>query len=259
MQIGNYLIKKTIAEGSFGRTYLAEHVLLKVPVCIKQESTLKPEYQAWFKQEARLLWDINHTSLPSLKDYIETTDQQLIVMSFIKGKTLDKIVEENGFIDDEHLCWILQRCLDGLSYLHYKGLIHCDLKPQNIILNIEEHNATIIDFGMVVDGPNAITKPKGGTNGYMPPEFLQGKPPIPQSDLFSLGKVMMYLSGGNIVTNQLPESMCKELKYLLLWMTRFDPLARPENTIEINNLISTLRMKIWNRSSTVDMISYRST
>ena len=252
-KIGNYDIISKISEGSFGITYKAKHSKLGKLVCAKQEATGDTLYQKWFREEAMLLWDINHPSLPTLKDYIETNDEQMIVMSFINGDSIDKVVKKNGCIDEEHICWILQRLLDALSYLHYNGVIHCDIKPQNIILNFKEHNAILVDFGLCTVGSTANTQPKGGTEYYMPPEFELGKPPLPASDIYSLGKIAIYLSGGNVATGTNKLTMLKDL---VAEMIRYDPLARPQTANEILSRIVEIRRKTFGRTSTLEEIKF---
>ena len=113
MRLGPYRVIRQISEGSFGRTFYAEHATLGVPVCVKQEKTGDPEFMRLFREEARLLWDIRHSSLPTLKDYMELPDAgQIMVMSFIAGEELQSVIERRGHVADEHMCWILQRLLD---------------------------------------------------------------------------------------------------------------------------------------------------
>lgn len=254
MNVGNYNIVRTLSEGAFGRTYYAEHAILKTPVCLKQEATGDPMYQRWFREEAKLLWDVCHPSLPTLKDYFESPEQ-IMVMSFIQGDSLDKVKKDHGAVDDEHICWILQRCLDALSYLHYKGIVHCDIKPQNIILHTREHNAIIVDFGLCTVGPDAYSKPKGGTEYYMPPEFPLGKPPLPAGDIYSLGKVAVYLSGGNPATGT--SKLCEPLAALVGRMIRQDPLSRPQDARSLSNEITKIRKQVWGRISTLEEIKFK--
>lgn len=259
MNIGSYKLLSKISEGSFGRTYLAEHLLLKNLVCIKEEigfhATGDVRYKDWFREEAKLLFDINHPLLPNCKDYFESPEQ-IMVMSFIPGDSLDKIVTKNGFIDDEHICWILMRCADALAYMHHKKkIIHCDIKPQNIILNTKEHDAFLVDLGLCAVAPIAQTKPKGGSQFFMPPEFELGKPPIPASDIYSLGKVAIYLAGGNVATGT--SKIIEPLKILINKMIRQDVLARPQNVVEISEEILDIRKKVWGRLSTLEEIKYR--
>lgn len=259
MNVGSYKLIKMISEGSFGRTYLGEHSLLKFPVCIKEEiayhATGDIRYKEWFREEAKLLFDISHPLLPNCKDYFESPDQ-IMVMSYVPGDSLDKIVTKNGFIDDEHICWILMRCCDALAYLHHKKrIVHCDIKPQNIILDTKNHDAFIVDLGLSSVAPMAQTKPKGGSQFFMPPEFELGKPPMPFGDIFSLGKVAVYLSGGNAATGV--NDMVAPLKDLVNRMIRQDPLARIQDVTEINDEILEIRKKVWGRVSTLEEIKFR--
>lgn len=259
MNIGSYKLLNKISEGSFGRTYLGKHISLNTDVCIKEEigfhATGDVRYKDWFREEAKLLFDINHPLLPHCKDYFESPDQ-IMVMSFIPGDSLDKVVAKNGFIDDEHICWILTRCIDALSYLHHKKkIVHCDIKPQNIILNTKEHDASIVDLGLCSVAPVAQTKPKGGSQFFMPPEFESGKPPIPASDIYSLGKVAIYLSGGNVATGS--SKIVDPLRILINKMIRQDPLARQQNVVEISEEILDIRKRVWGRISTLEEIKFR--
>ena len=138
MNIGEYEVLKKIGEGNFGRTFVGRHRRLGIPACIKQERTGDPAYMALFRQEALLLARVHHVSLPAFRDYLELPDfGQIIVMSFVAGEDLRKKVEAEGPIDDEHIAWILQRTLEALSYLHFQGIVHCDVKPENIILHLK--------------------------------------------------------------------------------------------------------------------------
>ena len=167
------------------------------------------------------------------------------------------VAEKRGFVDDEHLCWIMQRLLDALSYLHFHRVIHCDIKPENIILDIPNHNAVLVDFGLYVADPNHHTKAKGGTPFYMPCEFAQGLPPIPASDLYSLGMTMVFLSGGNVGNGSLPTDMKPELQEFIGAMIRRDPLARPQNARSLNQELSSLRRRMFGRAETKEMFKTR--
>lgn len=258
MILGDYRVIKEIGKGAFGRTFYGEHVTLKKPVCLKQNMVKDPKFAKLFKKEAKLLWDIRHSSLPTLKAYYERDDYgHVIAMSFVRGKNLLEIVEEIGPIDDEHVAWIMQRILDALSYLHYHKIVHCDIKPQNIILNTKIHNATLVDFGMYVQNPGGKTRAKGGTEFFIPPEFEQGLPPIPASDIYSLGKTMLYLAGGNPNTGSFPHDMHKEFKEIISFMVRQDSLSRPQDTRGLNREVTKFRMNVYNRTATKEEFKTR--
>lgn len=257
MRIGNYKVIKQISEGSFGRTFLGTHMVNGKKVCLKQDKTGDPVFQDLFRQEADLLWDLHHVSLPTAKDRIEDPNfGPVVVMSFIEGEDLQTIVERGGAIDPEHVCWILQRILDALSYLHYHKVIHCDIKPQNIILDIPVHNAVLVDFGLYVKNPDQMSKAKGGTQFFMPPEFLQGLPPLPASDLYSLGMTAVHLLGGNVQTGTIPRHVPAPLRSLIERMIRRDPLARPQDARTLNYELAQLRKAVFGRSSTQEAFKH---
>ena len=258
MTVGSFEVVRQISEGSFGRTYLGRHVQLGDAACIKQERTGLPEFTRLFRDEAKLLWRLHHVSLPAMRDYVEAPDiGQAIVMSFVEGSNLEEVVAAGGPVDDEHICWILQRTLDALSYLHHLGIVHCDVKPQNIILDIPEHNAVLVDFGLCAVQPTARTKPKGGTRYFLPPEFLVGRPPIPASDLYSLGMTAVFLAGGNAATGMLPQDMRPELRACIEQMIRQDPFARPQDARVLNQTITAFRRSVFGRTSTREAFKHR--
>ncbi|MEK7614962.1 MAG: serine/threonine-protein kinase [Patescibacteria group bacterium] len=258
MRLGQYEVIRKIAEGAFGRTFLGTHVLLGEPVCLKQEKTGDPTFQDLFRQEAKLLWSVHHVSLPSLKDYLEPPGYgPVAVMSFVPGDNLHTLVETRGPIADEHICWILQRVLDALSYLHFQKIVHCDIKPANIILDIPVHNAVLVDFGLCLQGPTAQSRPKGGTPFFLPPEFLQGLPPIPASDLYSLGMTAVFLCGGDIHNAALPTDMDPRLQQFISAMIRRDPMARPQDARALNAELTRLRKTIFGRTETKEVFKLR--
>jgi serine/threonine-protein kinase len=260
MNIGSYKIQRLLGEGAFGRVYEGRHRILDLRVCIKQEKTQEKPYTTMFREEAILLSKLRHPSCPAFLDYLEEPGDvgQLIVLSFIDGTPMDKILDTKGPIDDEHICWILDRILSGLSYLHGKHrIVHCDLKPANAILDIEDHQVTLVDFGLATLKPNDKTLAKGGTPGYIPPEFALGFPPIPASDIYSVGKIGIALAGGDVNSGEPPKNMPSALSSLLLRMIRRDPIERPQAVDPLRGEITQIRQRVWGRTSCKEQFKYR--
>jgi len=250
--IGNYDVIKQIGEGGFARTYLAKHTLLGEKACLKQNIDLSDEDKELLRREAKLLWRIHHHSLPTLRDYIELDDGScVLIMTYIKGKDLYKIVTEDYVdgIDPEHICWMTQRLLNALHYLHFYGIIHGDVKPQNILIVPKEHNAVLVDYGLSTLKPKSKTKCYGCTEAFAAPEQLLGKPPIPETDIYGLGMTMMFALGGNIKSGTYPSSVPKPLQEFFNQMIRREPRKRPETAEELVRPLSQLREDLFGRRS----------
>ena len=261
--VGQYKILKKLGEGAFGMTMLAEHIPTGKKVCLKQEATGDPDAMTLFKQEALVLWDLHHESIVPVKDYFEVTIQndryQFIAMNFIDGMNLHNFVNTYGYIDDEHICWMLQVCLKAFAYMHYYTVVHGDIKPENMMLQLKEHNIVLVDFGMAVRGTGSTVKAKGGTPVYIPPEFANGRPPIPESDIYSLGKSALYLAGGDTALDSgtPPDDMNQQLAELISAMIRRDPMARPGSAHEVQKHISELRRQVFKRGESLEILKFR--
>jgi serine/threonine protein kinase len=221
--IGQYKVLEQIAEGGFGRTYKAEHTVLKELACIKDCSNVSLADTGMLIEEAKVLWDLRHYALPAMRDLIQLDDGRvLLVMSYIPGPTLEQLIEKSGPLDAEHVAWISERVLNALNYIHRHGVVHGDLKPQNIIVQPDKHMAVLVDFGLSDVKPTSKSEAKGYTPFFAPPEEIKGKPLIPESDYYSLGMTMIYaLSGGTQhverkqVPNDVPDPLCQFIRKMI--------------------------------------------
>lgn len=230
--IGNYRITDEISEqGGFGRTFKAEHLLLGGIVCIKDCSFVDEKFYDRMVQEANAIWDLRHYALPTMRDLIRLEDGSFVlVMSFIPGRTIYDIVDNSGPLDAETVAWIAERLLNALSYIHRHGVIHGDIKPQNIIIQPESHMAVLVDFGLAIVKPSASTKSKGYTELFAPPEEIERLPLVPESDLYSLGMTLIYALTGNLDRvrgKEIPVQVPEEFANFIGKLVRRDVLNRP--------------------------------
>lgn len=252
-----------LSEGAFGLTFIGEHIATGKRVCVKQEATGNAACQKLFREEASILWSLHHESLVPVKDYLEEeiggVVYQFIVMDFIDAVTLQKLVEKHGAVHDEHICWMLQCALKAFGYMHYHQVVHCDIKAENIMLEVAEHNLVIVDFGLAVKGDSAKAKAKGGTPYYLPPEFEQGLPPIPESDIYSLGAVGLFLAGGDgaLVSKSPPSDMVAPVAEVLSKMVRRDPRARYRSAGEALLAVAKARQEAFGRSESTELLKLR--
>ncbi len=250
--IGNYKIIKQIGEGGFARTYLAQHSLLGEKACLKQNLDLSKEDEEILYREARVLWNIHHHSLPTLRDFILCDDgSYVLAMSFVEGKELAKIVEEDypEGIDPEHVCWMTQRLLNAMGYLHYHGTIHGDIKPQNVIIKPKGHNAVLVDYGLATLRPGRKSATDGYTPAFAAPEQIEGKPPIPETDLYGLGATMRFALTGRVGVGPYPASIPDKLQEFFNRLTVIDPLRRPGSAADLVKPLSDLRVELFGRSA----------
>lgn len=232
--IGNYRVLSSIAEGGFGATYKGEHLLTKDPVCIKHCSMISPAHDAVLIQETKSIWDLRHYAMPVMRDLQRLDDGSLaLIMSYIPGPTLEQIVEKAGKVEAESVAWIMERILNALLYLHHHGVIHGDIKPQNVIIQPETHSVVLVDFGLAMVKPGSSEKSLGYTPIFASPEQIKGKVLLPASDYYSVGMLMVYaLNGGKHMEKKIvPSSVPDPMVEFIANITKDDILKRPQKDL----------------------------
>jgi predicted Ser/Thr protein kinase len=205
-----YKIEKLLAMGGFGAVYLAvdakhnnRQVAIKDMICgDPQEFAIRLNF---FRREAEILRSLEVIPIvPRIYDLIEQGQSANLVMEFIRGRDLLKLMEENSnkpFPLDMVVEWTKSIC-DVLTHMHTQSppLVHRDLKPDNIMLLEDRRSIKMIDFGTARDlgrtqKEKMAAKTRVYTEGYAPPEQIVGKPE-PRSDLFALAGTMYHLATG---------------------------------------------------------------
>lgn len=182
-----------VSEGRMFRIFKARMgtrlVALKVPAAddAMSESILRREYE--------LCRDLSHPCVVSTLGYeSDTPVGPAIVMEYIEGRTLDEYIATAPSVARKKA--VLKDILDGVDYLHHRGILHNDLKPDNIIVN-SNGAARIVDFGLSASDSSAYVGCTGGTDGYSAPEVLNGNGPSgAASDIYSLGLLINLVFGG---------------------------------------------------------------
>ncbi|MDO8260329.1 MAG: serine/threonine-protein kinase [Candidatus Magasanikbacteria bacterium] len=255
--VGNYEVIKELGEGGFATTYLVKHLILGVDACLKQNLEISPEDESLLIKEARLLWNIHHHSLPTLRDFLRCEDgSYALIMSFVKGKDLFKFngEEKPRQMNLEDVCWITQRLLNAIHYLNYQGIVHGDIKPHNIMLTADEegnsdHNAVLVDYGLSTFKPGRKSRCLGCSPAFAAPEQLEGKAPLPETDIYGLGISMLYALGGDIGAKTIPESVPKKMRVFFQKMIVRDIDMRPKSAGDLIRPLSDLREELFGRRS----------
>jgi hypothetical protein len=182
--------------------------------------------------------------LPVLLDQFKTPDNRCAnVFVHLDGYDLLKVREKHPEgIPDVHLMWIFRRTLSVLGYAHSRGVLHGNIDPSHIVIRARDHNVWLVDWCWSVVNP-AVTgdKFKALNEPYSAPEVAQRLPPIPPSDLYALGKCMIFAAGGDPETGDLPDRVDGRLARLLQFFTRPSPMQRAQDAWAMYTRLEALR------------------
>ena len=208
-RIGSFRIERELGRGAVGVVYLAHDTKLDRRVAIKSlpaDVMASPQARSRFSREARLLASLNHPNIAAIYEELEEADGvSYLVLEYVPGRTLAELIAEGGLRQKEALAIALQ-IADALAAAHDRGVIHRDLKPDNIKITPEDE-IKILDFGLAkAVGDEArqrqttVTEPGRvlGTPAYMSPEQVRGKKADRRSDIWSFGCVLFEMLAGCI-------------------------------------------------------------
>ncbi|HYI15558.1 MAG TPA: Stk1 family PASTA domain-containing Ser/Thr kinase, partial [Thermomicrobiales bacterium] len=201
---GRYRLGEVLGEGGMAVVYRAQDVLLNRPVAVK---ILRAQYASdesflrRFEREAQAAAGFSHANIVNVYDVGTDGDQHYIVMEYIRGPSLKDLIRRQGPFSVDGAIFIIGQVTSALDYAHQRGLIHRDIKPQNILVD-RDGNAKVVDFG-IAKGMRDVNLTEAGTGmgtvHYVSPEQAQGDPAGPASDLYSTGVVLFEM-----LTKRLP-------------------------------------------------------
>lgn len=193
---GRYEITELIGVGGMADVYKAQDVMENRPVAVK---ILKPEFSGdeeflrRFRNESKAIAVLSHPNIVKIYDVGFTDEIQFIVMEYIDGITLKEFIEQQGVLKWKDALHFITQILRALQHAHDKGIVHRDIKPQNIML-FTDGSIKVMDFGIArfsrIDGKTLSDKAIGSVH-YISPEQAQGEMTDERSDIYSVG-VMLY-------------------------------------------------------------------
>ena len=195
-RLGNYWITGFLGRGGFAHVYMAEHISLHRLAAIKVLNGRPPrEKLERFWTEASITAELPHRHIVQIFDYDEESAPPFLVMQYARYRSLEAY-HRGERLPLEAIVSYVKQIAEALDYVHRRGIIHCDVKPSNILLDADE-TVLVSDFGVAVSTNRYAAIPRifGGTATYMAPEQYRGWV-SPASDQYSLG-IMVYewLSG----------------------------------------------------------------
>ena len=269
--INNFEIQEVIGEGSMGIVYRAYHPDLQRYTAIKllrPEMIDIPDSFERFLQEARTAAQLQHKNIVNVINFGEIQESYYLMMEYVEGASMRELIEENPegiLIEDTAV--IFSQIADVLSFAHEQGVLHRDLKPDNILLTDsgDEHSpyrAMVSDFGLVKIASGSLTHTMNGmtlgTPAYMSPEQCTGGPTDERSDIYALGVTMyeavtgkrpypirnlfdavkFHTSGKLIPPKAHNPNIPNRLNILIRQMLNTDPNKRPASAAEVKTRLS---------------------
>lgn len=272
---GKYRIVRFIAAGGFGCTYEAEFMMMRQRVAIKEffinsmcnrqasgaislgavsQSNLIQHLEEKFVREAQNLFALSHPNIVGVKDVFKEFGTSYYVMDYIDGQSLQSLIDERGPLPEAQAMKYMGQVMDALEYVHGRKLLHLDLKPDNIMIDRNDH-AILIDFGVSkqydeVDGHNTSTI-LGQTPGFAPIEQMGNNIAnfTPATDIYALGATLYAaLSGhtpptaanllaGTDALRPLPPQTSMQARRAIEMMMRTRNTERPQNIASVRSIL----------------------
>jgi eukaryotic-like serine/threonine-protein kinase len=200
---GRYELEELVGSGGMSSVYRAHDRLLERTVALKilhEQFTRDDDYVERFRREARSVAQLTHPNIVTVIDRGEQDARQFIVFEYVDGENLKDLVDREGPLSPREAIALGLQVARGLAFAHSQGLVHRDVKPQNVLLDADGR-AKVTDFGIAraldVDGMT-ITGTVMGTSNYIAPEQARGQPVDEQTDVYSLGCVLYELLAGEV-------------------------------------------------------------
>jgi len=242
-----YQLDKQLGEGGMAIVYQASDLMLERTIAVKilrKDFSASKAFQERFKEEARAAANLTHPSIVTVHDFGFDKDQLFIVMEYVPGTDLKEIIKQSGPLPIDHASRLFIQACAGIGYAHRAGLVHCDIKPHNMLIT-PDHRLKVTDFGIA----RALASVKHdeqsqaiwGSPAYFSPEQAAGRAPSPASDVYSLGVVLFEM-----LTGELPFSDPSPQELALLHRFETPPSPRdinPEISPELEKIIQKVLSK----------------
>lgn len=222
-RLGKYRIERRLAEGGFAAVYQAYDTIEGIRVALKIPTASFADAPSLdlFRREVRLTARLEHPNVCSIKD-ASIIDGRFVICTKLAQCSLSERLQRR--ISTTTALAYTDQMLEGLAHAHSKGILHCDIKPDNVLI-FDDNHIRLTDFGIARVARRTVQASGSGTLGSMAPEQAMGKPSL-RSDVFALGLVIHRLFAGNTpawpfdwpfpnyrrLTEKLPMSMVAMLK-----------------------------------------------
>lgn len=260
---GRYELDHKIGEGGMARVYSGRDLRLNRRVAIKiphRHMSGDPDFLSRFRHEAQAAAILGHPNIVDVYDVGQDGDIHYIIMEYVEGTDLKTVINREAPLSAARAVEIAEQIARGLSAAHKAGMVHRDIKPQNVIVT-SDGQARITDFGIAKSHLSTALTETGvsfGTVDYISPEQAQGRPATPQSDIYALGVVLYEMltatlpfKGDSAVAvamkhvteeptppRRINPQIPVQLEALILRAIDKDPARRPRSALEFSQLLT---------------------
>jgi len=250
-RLGDYRLLRVLGVGGMGIVFKGEDIRLERPVALKVMRpgvAAKRDAKARFLREARATASLSHDHIVQIFQVGEHDGVPFIAMQYLAGESLETRLKRIGKLSDDEVIRIGKGIASGLAAAHEAGMIHRDIKPDNIWMELKTDRAKILDFGLVRDdhSDEGLTQSGAilGTPRYMAPEQVAGEKVDHRADLFSLGSLLYHLAAGK------PPFTGPTIPALLYAIAHSPPQPLAESSPQINQALADLIMRLLGKQIT---------
>ena len=229
-----YELEELVGGGGMADVYKATDRLLQRPVAVKilhEQFQRDQEFIEKFHREAQAAARLSHPNIVNIYDVGVSAGEHYIVMEYVPGTTLKELIQKRGHLEPDEALAITREIAEALAHAHANGLVHCDIKPHNILM-LDGAHAKVADFGIARAVTESTMTYSGNVIGsvhYFSPEQAKGTVITPKSDVYSLGVVLYEMLTGELpFTGENPVSIAmKHLQDEPTPVRRIDPAIPP--------------------------------
>jgi serine/threonine-protein kinase len=239
--IGRCLLEEKIGEGRTGIVYRAKHQALDAVVAVKilrASAAANPQLVEKFDVEAKAIAKIDNENVLKVYDVGNDGGLHFMVMELLDGESILDLIAREGRMEVMDALRVTRQAANGMAAAHARGILHRDIKPQNLVL-LEDGTVKVVDFGLAVSDEEGVARV--GTPHYMAPEICQSGQASAKSDIYALGISLHHMLTGS------PPFAGKDIRGILRAHIESEPLrperARTDVTPEVGELVRLLTKK----------------
>lgn len=245
-----YQLLQTLGSGGMAVVYRAKDLTLERYVAVKilrPDFSKDPEFRKRFHQEAKAAANLSHPNIVTVHDFGLDGERLFIIMEYVPGTNLKVMIRDLQVLSIDKAMDLMIQAAQGIGYAHRAGLVHCDIKPHNMLVS-PDGRLKVTDFGIAraltsisPDEKNAYV---WGSPQYLSPEQAEGLPPSPASDVYSLG-VVLY----EMVTGKLP-FFSKDASDLTRMHKEVIPVSTRNFNPEVPSTLDQIILKVLSKEQT---------